>query len=136
MRVRGQRVRLREPLQGLPVLLVPGRHRRLLFLPEGVLQHLRAEHDDLQDPGLPGPEGGVLPRAPVQPQHHRAASCPRYRVHFTSPESSIQTFVELICCFFTSPVIICYLMFNIGKPGTVMEFANSIFQACENHGIL
>lgn len=83
VRVWGQCVRLGEPLQGLPVLLVPGGHRRLPPLPEGMLQHLRAEHDDLQDPGFPGPEGGVLPRAPVQPKHHRAASCPRYCIHLT-----------------------------------------------------
>lgn len=83
VRVWGQRVRLGEPLQGLPVLLVPRGLRRFAALPEGMLQHLRAEHNDLQNPGFPGPEGGVLPRSPLQPEHHRAASRPRYLVHFT-----------------------------------------------------
>lgn len=78
VRVRGQLVRHGKPLHGSPVLLVPDSQRRLPHVPEGLLQGLRAGHDDLQDPAIQRPDCGVLPRPPVQLEQLRGAPCQRY----------------------------------------------------------
>lgn len=78
MCVRGQLLRVGQPLHGPPVLLVADGERRLAALPEGLLQGVRAEHHDLQDAALQRPDRGVLPRPPVQHEQHRAAARQRY----------------------------------------------------------
>lgn len=66
------------------MLLVADGQRRLPGVPEGMLQGLRAEHNDVQDAAVPRPGRGMLLRSPVQPEQLGGAA--RQRYSHISPE--------------------------------------------------